>query len=470
MIELVPLLPIAFGAVGLWAAILHRRRRLQAWREAAAACGLQNAEVSNWPTQVTARAGPLTVRIETCGNKGRYTRITVSVPGSPDFHGVSIRREPLVRWARETEVGDSQFDGTFFLEGPARQVLALLDAEMRRLLIEANAEGRLEVSRGSLQVESLSDRQVPHVLPLLLEIGRRLAQPMDVLQRLTENAHRDDEPGVRLQNLLLLIRELPENQWTLEALRTACADPSPAIRLRAAKALGAEGRAVLLALAEGLADDTVSAEAVSTLERELPFERTEAILSHALRWRRLQTARVCLDLLGSSGEAAAVDALAKVIGREKSELASAAALALGATGSPAAEQVLIEALLREEADLRVAAANALGRVGSVAAVLPLEEAAGRSWLDLDLRRATRQAIAEIQSRLPGASPGQLSLAGTDTGQLSLAPDGAGHLSLAPGPAGQLSLAQAESGPFALPSDVPGHRPQPAREGPGGRGA
>ncbi|HVR97938.1 MAG TPA: hypothetical protein VMW27_15070 [Thermoanaerobaculia bacterium] len=41
--------------------------------------------------------------------------------------------------------------------------------------------------------------------------------------------------------------------------------------------------------------------------------------------------------------------------------------------------------------------------------------------DSDLHRATRQAIAEIQARLPSASPGQLSIAGDEAGQLSIAP-------------------------------------------------
>jgi HEAT repeat protein len=206
---------------------------------------------------------------------------------------------------------------------------------------------------------------------------------------------------------------------------------------------------ILFELAESLEDDAVSAEAVSILDRTLPCERTQSILFDALHRRRLQTARACLEALGKSGDAAAIDALAKVIALEKGELATVAALALGTTGSPAAEPTLLLALQREEADLWIAAASALGRVGSAEAVLPLKEAAERSWLDLELRRATRQAMAEIQSRLSGASPGQLSLAGTEAGQLSLAAD----------PAGQLSL----------PSEEPEQPFQTARKEPVGRG-
>ena len=48
-----------------------------------------------------------------------------------------------------------------------------------------------------------------------------------------------------------------------------------------------------------------------------------------------------------------------------------------------------------------------------------------------------QAIAEIQLRLPGATPGQLSLAGAEAGQLSLAQAEAGQLSIATDAGGQL---------------------------------
>jgi hypothetical protein len=76
-------------------------------------------------------------------------------------------------------------------------------------------------------------------------------------------------------------------------------------------------------------------------------------------------------------------------------------------------------------------------VGTAAAVLPLKEAADGLFPG-ELRRAARQAVAEIQSRAQGAAPGQLSLAGGEEGRLSLAQEG-GELSLAESPEGQLSL-------------------------------
>ncbi len=388
------LLPVALFVVRGWqfrSSLKLNRRLLRDWQEAAGASGLQVVETVSWgfsSPRLTARAGPVAVAIEAFGDKERYIRIDVRVPAPPDFHNVSIRREPLIRRTGEIEVGDPRFDRTFFIEGPTRLVLSLLDAETRRLLIKANAEGRLQISTGTLRTEQVPNEQVARVLSLLLQIGQRwFGQPADVVRRLADNAKGDSEAGVRLQNLLLLIRELPAAPETLEALRTACSDRSPGIRLKAAKALGAEGRDVLLDLAESLVDDTVSAEAVSTLDHELSFERTKAILDHALDRSFPRTARACLEALGKSGDTAA------------------------------AEPSLIPALQREEADLRVAAADALGRVGSAAAVLPLQEATESFRRDPELRRAARQAIAGIQSRLQGASPGQLALAGVEGGQL-----------------------------------------------------
>jgi len=96
----------------------------------------------------------------------------------------------------------------------------------------------------------------------------------------------------------------------------------------------------------------------------------------------------------------------------------------------------------------------------VAAVPPLKDAAETFSHDPDLVRAARQAIAEIQSRLPGASPGQLSLADAEAGQLSLAQAEAGQLSLATEAAGQLSLPSKGPGELSLSGEKEGLEPAP----------
>jgi HEAT repeat protein len=106
--------------------------------------------------------------------------------------------------------------------------------------------------------------------------------------------------------------------------------------------------------------------------------------------------------------------------------------ALGRVGRPQHEDLLLEALRSDELAVSVAAARALGRAGTVAAVPALREATS-SGVRGEMRSAARQAIAEIQARLTGAEPGQLSLAGAEAGALSLAGGEPGRLSLAEEP-------------------------------------
>ena len=412
---------------------------MRAWQRAAESCGLHGKIVRGLRPRIVARNRLGTVRIEPSGFRGLAVRIAAEVPGPPDLQEVTIRPQAEALERREIHVGDEAFDSAFFIRGPVPLVFALLDEENRRLLSLLNAEGRIELTSGAL-LANARDAKVPRVLPMLLELRKRLAAPLEVPKRLAENAGQDSEPQVRLENLRLLIYEHADEPDTAAALRKALSDPSPVIRLRAATEVDlAESRDVLLKIAESLDRDAQSAEAVEKLHGELPFERAKALLDRAWPAGYLDTALACVSRIGYSGAPGSVDALAEVLALENVELASAAAKVLGSTGIPAAEAPLLRALEREPSAIRVAAANALGRVGSATAVLPLKEAAERSLLDPDLRRAARQAIAEIQSRVQGAAPGQLSLAGAETGQLSLADDPAGRLSISDGegPAGSL---------------------------------
>jgi hypothetical protein len=424
---------------GIWAAIrkesmesrpviVPSRERLEGWKGVVEWCGLQVKEstAALFP-QLTARAEQVEVRIEAFGSQGQDTRIVVKAPVARDFERVTLRPQsaPLT-W--EVKIGDSAFDDAFYIEGPTPQVFALLDSDTRRRM---HAAGRLQISTGRIEAVVSSHAHVADVLPSLLAISKRFATPIDIRRSLVENVKRDSDGGARLENLLLLLRELPGDPAAVEALHAACSDRLPEIRLRAAKELGDDAsREALLELAHNLEDDAWSAEAVTALGRALPGERAKALLDRVWSTGRLRTALACVEVLGRSGEAAL---LAEVLALQNAELAAAAARALGEIGNPAAEPWLISALQSEQEVLRVTAAKALRRVGSVAAVLPLKEAHERSsWLDVDFRQATRQAIADIQSRIEGGSPGQLSLAGAEAGQLSLSEAEAGQLSISDG--------------------------------------
>jgi HEAT repeat protein len=444
-------LPAVLGSAYLGKILTARHQRLRIWQQSAQALrGVSEIERSHLlvlgRAKITARSGPLTIRIT--GVTGSEDQVAVVIEGLAGFPGVKLRRKLFNLWAREIETGDETFDDVFLVEGPLRPACALLDETTRHQLVRATADrDSLEIRDGRLRAE-VSEKELSRILPLLLKISQRFTdEPVDVDRQIARNARQDPEPGVRIFNLLLLAREYPDDPATLAVLRDACSDGSPEVRLRAALELGEDGRDILLKLAENPEDDASSARAISYLAGELTVERTKSILSNALHKDLSQAACACLEVLGRR-RAAAVDVLAQVMAEEKGKLAAAAAVALGTTGEAAAEPPLLQALQSEDSDLREAAATALGKVGSVAAVQPLKEATERFWLDLDLRQAARQAIAGIQARLEGASPGQLSLAATE--------------------AGQLSLAQDEIGLLAFPTEEQEQPPHRARETPGVR--
>jgi len=285
--------------------LVVRRERLQAWKNLAATCGLEVVKASHSKliySQLEARDGPVTVRIEsTSRTQGYSLRVLATFPRPPGlFSSVKIRRKGS--GLHDLEIGDELFDRRFSVEGSTQMIAALLDEEARRLLLGVNFEAELEISGAELRLVT-SDRSLGNLLPLLLALTRRFTEPVDIVQRLARNARQDPAAGVRLHNLLALIRDFPGDPRTLETLRAACSDPSPGIRLRAARALGAERRDVLFALAESLEDDAASAEAVSILAGELPFERLRAILDQASDKRFPQTVHACLEALGEKGAA-----------------------------------------------------------------------------------------------------------------------------------------------------------------------
>jgi HEAT repeat protein len=145
-----------------------------------------------------------------------------------------------------------------------------------------------------------------------------------------------------------------------------------------------------------------------------------------------------------------VEDLAPLVASTDLELAVAAAHALGSATGEAAEAALVGALQSDADGVRLAAVESLGRMGSALAVAPLHTCNEEHRFDPPLRSAVRQAVATIQSRISGASPGQLSMAVDEVGQVSLADtDARGQVSLAAtseAPAAE-RLAAATAGPI-----------------------
>jgi hypothetical protein len=440
-----------------------KRRRLQSWFKAATAAGLEGvtAETARWSTGIlTGRARSHRVRLEDSrtalqlSTEGRGPeRVRLTIEG---LTGITLRAEDTVRdferyaGPRETEIGDAAFDREVYVHGSPERLRAALDVETRRLLrpvlqgriAAAGAPGSsiwagVTIRDGDIVAEFgevETSQLLAHfsaALETLLVLADRLAPPTGVVAQIIDNTRDEPEWRVRMENILLLVRQFPRHPATPAALEIACQDERQEVQLEAALSLGPEKAEATLreiACAEHSADP-LAARAIVALDRRLTREQLQGVLSHALRTRRHETARTCLVALGNLGGPAVVEPLAKVLALLTGELAALAARALGATRAEAAEAPLLAALESSASDVRVAAAEALGRVGRAGAVLPLKEIAGQNRVDTALRKAARESIAEIQSRLSGASPGQISLAAPESGHLSLVDEPHGRVSL-----------------------------------------
>ncbi len=416
------LLPILFGVVGLTVAAVvglrRRRTRMRAWREAAADAGLSEVRVVDelFGGSLEGRQNGLRVRLEGY-RRGKYERGTrLTIRGLADLsarsEGVRTAIEKNLFGETEVELGSPEFDARCFLQSSSPLAFALLEPETRHDLVRV-LRGHLPVDKwrsvgvraslvdGVLRLECrdslLASQNVSELLRGGLALARRLVAPEDIPPRIAENLRREPEPGVRLNALLTLAREFPGHPARREALLAARSDESNEVRLRAAMALGEEGRQTLRDLASSeTVDDACAARAVAALGEQLAGKEAAALLRRALDSGRGRTAVACLE-------------------------------AVGERGSAASEQGMLAALRSPDDSVHLAAARALGRAGTVAAVRDLRAVSERGTREL--RAVARQAVAEIQSRLAGAGPGQLSLAGHEAGALSLAGQETGALTL-----------------------------------------
>src|SRR5206468_2440244 len=144
--------------------------------------------------------------------------------------------------------GDTVFDDLVEVRGEPSVLLALLDREIRQRVSEfVRQGGRLVGGRlVSCARTSFWPGEVARGLRLGLWLARELSSPGGgVCERLAANAKSDPLPGVRLWNLLQLHEQFPETEEAREASREDFKDPSPWVRLAAARFLKDESLEVL---------------------------------------------------------------------------------------------------------------------------------------------------------------------------------------------------------------------------------
>jgi hypothetical protein len=339
--------------------------------------------------------------------------------------------------------GDTVFDDIVEVRGEPSILLALLDRDVRQKVSEyVRAGGRLRAGQlVCCAPTSLSSGEITRSLRLGLWLARELSSPGGgVCERLARNAKTDPHAGVRLWNLLQLHEHFSGTPQARDASQEDLKDPSPWVRLAAARFLTHEGLEVLEHLARDRSvPESAAAEAVALLAARHSPEHAGPLLLTALKTHTGEARRQAIEELGRIKCHAAKGPLMVLLDRADPRTAAAAATALAALGDVTAETTLLKAVESGVRELRLAALGALATVGSATAVEPLLAFLEGRRLDAATRQGIHEAIGAIQSRLAGAEAGQLSL--------SKAPPGSGWLSMAaPGDGkGDLSLANPKRG-------------------------
>jgi HEAT repeat protein len=412
------------------------RRCSSAWREGVRACGLQDARMWSLAGFAgTARSGAFTLRVEPAIAAG-VTALRVKLQTVTDRMGLVKPHVPagsnhVATSNEDIEIGDPRADARLIVTGEPLAVHALLDGETRALLVRLVDRPRLltlDMSGGTLSFLA-ETAWFGETLGLVLRLAQRLAEVPPVEERVAALAGGDLLPSVRLTCLHALMEQRPRHPATRGALRAALSDPHPSVRLSAGLTLRTEGREALLGLArDPESTGEVASRAIVALGAHFPPDDAARTLETALRSGRFETVGACLDSLASRG-AAHLEPVRAVLDGPSDTGAALAASALGLSGAAQAEPMLLQALERRSREVRAAAVRSLGRVGSAASVPLLRELEPQG--DGGFRRAVREAVASIQSRLVGAGQGQLALA-QDGGALSLAADEGGRVSVPEG--------------------------------------
>jgi hypothetical protein len=321
-------------------------------------------------------------------------------------HDVELHRRTTDANEDGWATGDPEFDGRIVASGSETHTVALLDQRTRKTALALVGDDGGALAGGRLHCDV---RPAAVDMPTMVARGRRvvdlaehLAVAEDVPTRLRKNSREDPLASVRLRNLTLLLDHLAAHPQTELACRAALGDPDPAVRLRAAAALGADGHEALTALALGHdAPEPLAAEAASLALRQLP----------------VAAARGLYD---------------RLVAQARTPLLVAAMAALAERHLAEAVPAIVPLLRAPTHDVRVSAARTLGVVGTTTAIGALHAAAASHPLDFELHRVVNAAVSAIQSRVAGAGPGQLSLAVSNAGQVSLSGPGVAQ--------GQVSLA------------------------------
>jgi HEAT repeat protein len=446
-----------------------RGRAREAWQEAARDLGLDLHKGSFFQGDAIAgRVDGVEVRVDTFRrsqgkSSATYTRIRVRAPGVPG--NLSLGNEGFFSsiqkalGGQDIQTDDKGFDELLRIRGDEAQVVALLGDEARRAVRREVGGSGVSVRDGEAYWETrghLRDRvELVSRVRGMIDLEKQLTLgSTSIHERLSRNALADRNPRVRLRNLVLLQRRAPSSREAVETSRALMDFADPSVRLAAAMHLGDEGLATIEALVNAPdVDAALMSDALQHLIANVPVTRVGGILESALDSHHEAVQHVAIQGITKLGHRGAIDRLVRVGDGDSTRLTVTVATALAQLGDPRAEPALVRWLGRNNEAVCIAAARALGTIGTVAAVEPLLPHTKGLLTDADLKRAAREAIEKIQSRLGDVEAGRLSLSevAQRDGALSLSEE-AGKLSMAPDESAGSPVQATEPPPRAAESE------------------
>lgn len=374
-----------------------------------------------------------------------YTRVRAKAPTAATL--LTIRGEDtwtmMQRFvgAGDVLVHDDDFDRRVHVQGDPAQVVSLLNADVRRLLVAfvENHEGSLEAGELCLEMKGIVSSRLQ--LESAVDAIRTLKTALDVHawmieERLAHNATHEVLAQVRRRNFSLLVERAPDVDLTRATATKLLDDADPVLRLAAARVLRDD---MAFDAMSRLVRSTASTEhreaALAFLLEHWPYERCVPAVVAALRTGRPTLRIIAIEALVTNRDRSHLNLLARCSGMDDGALAEVATRSLGLLGDASYEPVMLDRLDHRSDAVKLAAIRSLGRLGSVAAVEPLLPLTTGLRTTGFIKEAARDAIRRIQAR---AGP-------VDSGRLSLVDE---HES-----AGGLSVAS-ESGSLAMVDEHP----------------
>jgi len=324
-------------------------------------------------------------------------RFTCSID-SPRWNRFSLTLENTVRGAAKSlitgdgETGDRDFDAAFVV-GMADNdsATAFLDSITRRRILKlSRVASSLAVSPGKIVMVApagviSSSTERAKLMGTLKYLAEKLSKPSDMQVTLLGAIRKEKIPAVKARQLRVLAARFPGDNKTGDVMRRALRDDDPAVRVEAAKFLGATAMKSLAELVKS--------------KKEIPAELLADIVQLCAEHNFRPAVPLLADLYRRHDHSRGTDLRPGILE------------ALFVLGDSSISDFLVDRLRDPDSSIQKGAVRALSACGRVSAVEPLMRME-RETLNPFFKQEIRAAVASIQIRLESGDRGWLSDAGT----------------------------------------------------------